>query len=298
MASLDIRLKKASKVYKEGEVIKGVLVVTSKGDLSHSGLTLTMEGIVTLQLSAKSVGVFEAFYNSLKPIQLVLTTLEIRKAGKFPNGTTEIPFELPLRAKAGKKLYETYHGVFVNIMYTLRAEMKRSLLSKDLQKTSEFIVEYGSAVEKKEDIKPVEFTISPQSLENVKERRSSVPDFLIKGKIDTVNCCITRPFMGELTVVRSSATIRSIELQLVRVETCGCAEGYARDPTEIQNIQIGDGDVCRGVALPIYMVFPRLFTCPTLSMANFKVEFEVNIVVIFADDHLVTENFPIKLTRF
>jgi len=124
-----------------------------------------------------------------------------------------------------------------------------------------------------------------------------VPDFRVTGKIDTVNCSITKPFSGEVTVERSAATIRSIELQLVRVETCGCAEGYARDPTEIQNIQIAEGDVCRGIALPIYMVFPRLFTCPTLSTSNFKVEFEVNIVIVFQDDHLVTENFPIKLTR-
>jgi hypothetical protein len=27
-------------------------------------------------------------------------------------------------------------------------------------------------------------------------------------------------------------------------------------------------------------------------------EFEVNIVVIFQDDHLITENFPIVLTRY
>jgi len=26
-------------------------------------------------------------------------------------------------------------------------------------------------------------------------------------------------------------------------------------------------------------------------------EFEVNIVIVFVDDHLVSENFPIKLTR-
>jgi len=26
-------------------------------------------------------------------------------------------------------------------------------------------------------------------------------------------------------------------------------------------------------------------------------EFEVNIVIVFSDDHLVSENFPIKLTR-
>lgn len=51
----------------------------------------------------------------------------------------------------------------------------------------------------------------------------------------------------------------------------GCAEGYARDATEIQNIQIADGDVCRGLPIPIYMVFPRLFTCPTLETTNFKV---------------------------
>ena len=98
-------------------------------------------------------------------------------------------------------------------------------------------------------------------------------------------------------VERCSTAIRSIELQLVRVETCGCAEGYARDPTEIQNIQIADGDVPRGVSIPIFMIFPRLFTCPTLTTSNFKVEFEVNIVVVFQDDHLVTENFPITLTR-
>lgn len=36
----------------------------------------------------------------------------------------------------------------------------------------------------------------------------------------------------------------------------------------------------------------------TAFVAFFVSEFEVNIVVVFHDDHLVTENFPIKLTRF
>lgn len=292
--ALDIKLKKASKVYKEGDLVKGVVIVTTKSDLNHNGLTLTMEGSVNLQLSAKSVGVFEAFYNSLKPIQLVQYSIDLAKPGRLPSGSTEIPFEMPLRAKASKKLYETYHGVFINIMYTLKADMKRSLLSKDLQKVSEFIVEYTAG--EKIETKPVEFTSSPESLENVK-KQMKVPDFQVKGKIDSVNCCITQPFSGEIVVEKSSTPIRSIELQLVRVETCGCAEGFARDPTEIQNIQLADGDVCRGLPIPIYMVFPRLFTCPTLNTSNFKIEFEVNIVVIFQDDHLVTENFPITLTR-
>ena len=67
--------------------------------------------------------------------------------------------------------------------------------------------------------------------------------------------------------------------------------------SEIQNIEIGAGDVCHGLSIPIYMVFPRLFSCPTLETTNFKVEFELNIVVVFADDRLIMETFPIKLTR-
>lgn len=102
-----------------------------------------MEGSVNLQLSAKSVGLFEAFYNSLKvrlicpssakhyscfsnifslfprslyqPIQLINYSLDVAKPGKLPHGRTEIPFEIPLKTKGNKSLYETYHGVFVNI---------------------------------------------------------------------------------------------------------------------------------------------------------------------------------------
>ena len=42
------------------------MVVMSKGECQHQGISLTVDGVVNLQLSAKSVGVFEAFYNSLK----------------------------------------------------------------------------------------------------------------------------------------------------------------------------------------------------------------------------------------
>lgn len=67
--------------------------------------------------------------------------------------------------------------------------------------------------------------------------------------------------------------------------------------TEIQNIQIGDGEVARNIPIPIYMVFPRLFTCPTLITNNFKIEFEVKIVIILEDNHIITENIPIKIIR-
>lgn len=39
--------------------------------MSFSSIALAAEGSVTLQLSARSVGLFEAFYSSLKPLQLM-----------------------------------------------------------------------------------------------------------------------------------------------------------------------------------------------------------------------------------
>lgn len=293
--TLDIRVKKANKVYHEGENIMGIVIVSSPSDIKHDGITLTIEGTVNLQLSPKNVGIFEAFYNSVKPIQLVSCTLEIAGPGKMPAGKTEVPFEAPLQPKPNRTLYETYHGVFINIQYTLRCDLKRSFLAKDLQKVAEFIVE-SKIPHEKVTPNPVQFSITPESLQNVRDR-ARIPRFLITGILDSTVCCITKPFTGEIVVEHCEVEIKSIELQLVRVETCGCAEGYARDATEIQNIQIGEGNIVRGLPIPIYMIFPRLFTCPTLSTSNFKVEFEVNIVVIFQNDHLITENFPITLIR-
>jgi len=108
---------------------------------------------------------------------------------------------------------------------------------------------------------------------------------------------VLKPFQGELTITKCAVDIKSIELQLVRVESCSYMEGEAREATEIQNIQIADGNVVRGLAIPVHMVFPRLFTCSTTQAKQFKVEFEVNLIVLFADNHMVTENFPIKLYR-
>lgn len=73
------------------EKVQGVIIVQSKTDLAHNGISLAMDGTVNLQLSAKSVGVFEAFYNSIKPITLVNQTVEIQKTGKLYHSLIFIP---------------------------------------------------------------------------------------------------------------------------------------------------------------------------------------------------------------
>lgn len=56
-----------------------------------------------------------ALFFLFQPITLISSNIEVVKPGKFPGGKTEIPFEFPLHVKGNKVLYETYHGVFVNI---------------------------------------------------------------------------------------------------------------------------------------------------------------------------------------
>ncbi|XP_064213486.1 vacuolar protein sorting-associated protein 26C isoform X3 [Tribolium castaneum] len=272
--NLDIRLKRADKVYREDENITGVIAISSTSDLKHDGITLTVEGCVNLQLSSKNVGIIDAFYNSVKPIQLIGVTCEVSGSGRLPAGATEIPFEVPLKPKPNRVLYETYHGVYINISYAIRCDVRRSFLSKDLQKSQQFLVQYwparnpGPPPHIKDNRKPVQFKLSPTTLAS---GGAGAPDFLLKGQLNSICCSISRPLTGHLVLDRCAAPVRSIELQLVRVETCGCAEGYAREATEIQNIQIGDGDIPTNVDIPIYMVFPRLFTCPTLITPNFKI---------------------------
>ncbi|CAG9782345.1 unnamed protein product [Diatraea saccharalis] len=261
------------------ETIAGVVVVESSGDVRHEGMTLLMEGVVNLQLSTKNVGIFEAFSNSIKPINLLNTSLELVPPGKIPVGITDIPFEIPLRARQAVSsgypgLLETYHGVFVNIMYTLKCSMKRSFLNKPLNTSCQFFVQYRP--QEPTPVKPVRCEITPATVRAAGAggggaARASLPQFQIYAEIDSTVCPLDKPLTGKIRVDECTVPIKSIELQLVRVETCGCAEGYSRDATEIQNIQVGEGDVARGRDVPLYMVLPRLFTCPTVTTTNFKI---------------------------
>lgn len=146
---------------------------------------------------------------------------------------------------------------------------------------------------------PIKFHITPESL-SAATRRDKIPDFSVVGQLDSSVFRLSEPVSGEFVIEKCESIIRSVELQLVRIETCGLTPGdrdYSRDATEVQNIQLGDGNLLRQVPIPIHMILPRIFSCPTLITSNFKIEFEINLVIIFEDNYLITENFPIKLIR-
>ena len=51
--------------------------------------------------------------------------------------------------------------------------------------------------------------------------------------------------------------------------------------TEVQNIQLAEGNPCHNFGIPIYMVFPRLFTCATTLAKTFKVKILIKRNCIF-----------------
>lgn len=115
----------------------------------------------------------------------------------------------------------------MSINYVLKAELKRSFLAKSVTKVQEFII--LSKPISKPPSKDVKFSITPETLRRNAKERIQIPRFQITGRINDTIACITKPLTGHLTIQHSEVPIRSIEIQLVRVETCGCAEGYSRD---------------------------------------------------------------------
>eukprot|EP00343_Euplotes_focardii_P006409 CAMPEP_0205812700 /NCGR_PEP_ID=MMETSP0205-20121125/17236_1 /ASSEMBLY_ACC=CAM_ASM_000278 /TAXON_ID=36767 /ORGANISM="Euplotes focardii, Strain TN1" /LENGTH=222 /DNA_ID=CAMNT_0053093805 /DNA_START=112 /DNA_END=776 /DNA_ORIENTATION=+ len=201
---------------------------------------------------------------------------EISPSG-FVESKKEIPFEYTLEANIpGEELVETYVGVDFSIIYEITIIFLKG--SKVIQEKENFYVAVkGQGIDpvlgKKDD--PLDFTIDPSSLDG--SSITSVPKFLFEGRIHSSNCCINEPFDGTITVKESELEIKSLEVQLVRVETF---EGKT-NATEVQNIQVADGDVIRNLDIPLYMLFPIVYSSPTKIHSLFKIEFQINVIVIF-----------------
>ena len=275
-----------------------MITISSKDSFSHPGINLNVIGQVDLKLESDPK-------DSIPPRPILNEVIELRPAGKFAKQTVEkINFAFPLTAGDGRVLLETYHGVYVSIMYVVNIVLERGKLKRKLEKEVEFIVEVPVRRKGGEEDEGVEFCITPESCDNVEKARiSSLPKFKIIGKIHHKTCLINLPFTGEIKVELSETPIDSIELELVRCESVSESlgpnggDGMTRECTEVQTLQIATGDVTRDLVIPIYMVFPRIYAAPSCKMGAFQVEFEINLLVTFENGYVVSENFPIKLVR-
>jgi hypothetical protein len=304
-SSLTINLDKFERVYRPGASVSGSVDVHAFKGWAHQGLRLEVEGKVFLNYSGKTQGLLEFSASSaLKPSAIYRQQVELAAPGRFSDGTTNVPFSFVFAGTeqgGAEGLMESYHGVFVSVVYIIQAFCDRGRMKKAVVKELEFIVEIptGSKGLGLPPPAPMQFDISKETLENVSTYDlSQIPPFKITGNLHRSAWSIALPFTGEVRVEESESAIKSVELQLVRVE-CVIPDTGAptREATEIQTIQIGEGNISRNMIVPMYMVFPRLFSCPTVATPTFKLDWEVNLIVLFDNGYMVTENFPITLYR-
>jgi len=115
---------------------------------------------------------------------------------------------------------------------------------------------------------------------------------------------LQRPVAGWVTVEACRGVLRSVELTLGRVEWCTVGDhssSVAREATDIQCTQIAEGDVLRGLPLPIHLILPRLYTCPNADGGTWGVHFEIAITAFLADDGETSRSascrLPLRLVR-
>ena len=144
-----------------------------------------------------------------------------------------------------------------------------------------------------------QFNLNPKKIESNKlENQSLMPQFEIFGFLENVNCCVDKPFNGFLNIKECSGQIKSIELQFLRNEKILYKDLQGTsEVSEIQNLQIGEGDVIRNLEIPIFMTFPRGFCCANLETKDASISFEMNLIIVLVNGVVIMENYPVNLWR-
>nr|XP_043614160.1 vacuolar protein sorting-associated protein 26C [Erigeron canadensis] len=280
---IEIKLSRSNRTYRPDEAIEGKIITKFPSSVSHRGIHLTANASVNLQVRGGSAGIIESIYGVLKPIPILKRSMEVQPSGKISAGTSQIPFSMILKnGETEEKFYDTFHGANISIQYLLNVDVVRGYLHKTLSATVEFIIESELAGLPEKPISPemVFFYITQDT-----QRHALLPElrsggFKVSGRICT-QCLLSDSLVGELTVEASAVPIYSIEIHLLRVESIMVGEKIATETSTVQTTQIADGDVCRNLSLPIYVMLPRLLTCPTVFAGPFSIEFKVTILITF-----------------
>ncbi|XP_026658338.2 vacuolar protein sorting-associated protein 26C isoform X2 [Phoenix dactylifera] len=284
--SIELKLSRPSRVYRPGESVEGKIITTLTTPLSYHKILVTVTGAVNLQVRGGVAGVIESLYSAVKPLCIIKKSIEVASsAGKLAPGRTEIPFSFSLSSQENGNhgaFYETFHGGNISIQYLITADIMRGYLHKSLSATLEFIVESDKASLAGPPVSPesVRFYITQDTQKHQLLPELLTGRFRITGKILT-ECSLMDPIRGELVVEASAVPIRSIDVQLLRIESILAGERIIADTSVIQTTQIADGDVCKSLTLPIYVILPRLLVCPTVRAGPFLIEFQISIVISF-----------------
>jgi hypothetical protein len=297
---VNLSLDSLNKIYYAGDFIQGsVLIINKTKTTMKYDLLIKVAGYYTFRNGkenppkVKSVQFYKKSFNALTD---VYSTVGANNSYRF-----KFPLTSDQCEQNNASLYESYHGVSVSVQYDIYAEaisMGKQFISK---KSRILVLVPGQGINPKFGRKRVtyQFTLEPKKIESNKlTDQSLMPQFQIECFLENINCCVDKPFNGFCNIKECSTTIKSIELQFLRNEkiTSKEFEGIS-EVSEIQNLQIGDGDVVRNLEIPVFMTFPRGFCCANLETKDVTISFEMNLIIVLVNGVVIMENYPVNLWR-
>ena len=297
---VSLSLDSLNKIYYAGDYIQGsVLIINKSKSTMKFDLQIKVEGFYTFRNSKESPPKLK----SLQFYKKIFTSLTDQYSTIGSNNSFRFKFPLTSDgcAQPSDKLYETYHGVSVSLGYEIHAEAICSGKQYPSKVTKILVLVPGQGINPKFGRKKVsyQFNLNPKKMQsNQLSDQNLMPKFEIDGFLENLNCCIDKPFNGFINIKECSTPIKSIELQFMRNEKILFKEFEGNsEVSEIQNLQIGDGDVIRNIEIPVFMIFPRGFCCSNLDTKDVVLSFELNLTIVLVNGVIIMDNYPIILWR-
>ena len=295
-----LSLDSLNKVYYAGDFIQGsVLIINKSKSTMKFDLLVKVAGYYTLRNTKenppKMKGV-QFYKKSFKVLSEQYSTIGANNSYRFKYPLTSDGCEQNLSS-----LYESYHGVSVSVGYEISAQAVSLGKEFESKKQKILVLVPGQGINSKFGRKRVsyQFKLNPKNIESIKlTDQNLMPKFEIECFLENINCCVDKPFNGFCNIKECSTQIKSLELQFLRNEKILNKEfeGIA-EVSEIQNLQIGDGDVIRNLEIPVFMTFPRGFCCANLETQDVCISFEMNLIIVLVNGVVIMENYPVNLWR-
>ncbi|CAD8095605.1 unnamed protein product [Paramecium primaurelia] len=302
-----IKFDKANNTYRPNDFISGQATITftdpNQKRIEISSLKWRSEGAISCQ-NKDSHKELQKIMQNYNPQLLHLNQGEFTQEKYILQEKNTFQFKYQLTPYGDSRILETYVGVYVAIAYEIQVEL---ILNNGIavRNSTPFYVQclgidkIGQQINFKElQLKQEQFIITPDRLlgnQSVQNKQNA--KFKIHGIIDSAICQFQEGFNGSVNVEECESEIRTIDLQMIRVEKLENRFGKVLEATEIQLIQIVDGNITKGIQVPFNMIFPKFFSCSNFQFKEFSVDFEVNLVVIMYDGFKITLNFPIHIIR-
>ena len=298
---LTLSLDGLNKIYYAGDFIQGsVLIINKSKSTIKYDLNIKVNGFFTLknikENPPKAKGI--QFYRK----SFRIYTDQYATIGSSSPYRIKFPLTSDGCEKPYEYLYESYQGVTISVLYEISAEAVYNGRSFNSNKHKIIVLVPGQGINPTFGRKRVsyQFKLNPKKIESNKlTDQNLIPKFDIDCFLENVNCCIDKPFNGFCNIKECSTQIKSLELQFLRNEKISKIDDFpgSLEVSEIQNLQIGDGDVIRNLEIPVFMTFPRNFCCANLETKDISITFEMNLIIVLVNGVVIMENYPVNLWR-